>query len=102
MTTIVIGTTPTIRFKFKVISISDIVQAKLTIERNNTIVLMKTLADATIGEGTIEWKLSQSETLSIGTGHRDIMLNWVIADGTRGVSPETKVNFISNHIKEVI
>jgi orotate phosphoribosyltransferase-like protein len=102
MTTIVIGTTPTIQFKFKAIAPSDLAQAKLTIERNNMVIITKTLAEATVSEDTIAWTLSQSETLLIGVGQRDIMLNWLTANGTRGTSAETKINFITNHIRAVM
>lgn len=102
MHTIVVGTTPTIQFKFKTIVPGDLVQARLTVERNNMVIITKTLADATIGEDAIAWTLSQSETLLIGVGQRDIMLNWLTANGTRGTSEETKIKFISNHIKAVM
>lgn len=102
MNTIVVGTTPTIQFKFKIISPSDLAQAKLTVERNNTIIVTKTLADATVSKDAIAWTLSQAETLLIGVGQRDIMLNWLTANGTRGTSAETKINFIPNHIRAVM
>ena len=99
---IVVGTTPTIQFKFKTIVPGDLAQAKLTVERNNTIIVTKTLADATVSEDAIAWTLSQSDTLLIGVGQRDIMLNWLTANGTRGTSAETKINFITNHIRAVM
>lgn len=102
MNTIVVGTTPTIQFKFKTISPSDLAQARLTVKRNNMVIITKTLADATVGEDAIAWTLSQSETLLIGVGQRDIMLNWLTANGTRGTSAETKVDFIPNHIRAVM
>ena len=102
MHTIVVGTTPTIQFKFKTISPSDIAQAKLTIKGKNTILLSKFLSEATIGEDNISWKLSQAETLALGVGTRTMMLNWLTADGTRGVSKETIVNATNNHIPEVM
>lgn len=102
MNTIVVGTTPTIQFKFKTIVPGDLAQAKLTVERNSKVIITKNLADATVGEDAIAWTLSQSETLQIGEGQRDIMLNWLTANGTRGTSAETKVNFISNHIRAVM
>lgn len=102
MNTIVVGTTPTIQFKFKTIAPSDLAQAKLTIERNNMVIVTKEITDATVSEDTIAWTLSQSETLLIGEGQRDIMLNWLTANGTRGTSAETRVNFIPNHIRAVM
>ena len=102
MTTIVIGTTPTIIYKFSVISTDDLIQAKMTIKGKNTILLSKFLPEATIGEDNISWKLSQAETLTLGVGTRTMMLNWLTADGTRGVSKETIVNATNNHIPEVM
>ena len=102
MTTIVIGTTPTIIYKFSVISTDDLIQAKMTIKGKNVILLSKFLSEATIGEDNISWKLSQAETLSLGVGTRSMMLNWLTADGTRGVSKETIVNSTNNHIPEVM
>ena len=102
MHTIVVGTTPTIQFKFKTIVPSDLAQAILTVERNNTVIVTKNFADATVGEDAIAWTLSQSDTLLIGVGQRDIMLNWLTANGTRGTSAETKINFIPNHIRAVM
>ena len=102
MTTIVIGTTPTIIYKFGIISPDDLIQAKMTIKGKNKILLSKFLSEATIGEDNISWKLSQAETLALGVGTRTMMLNWLTADGTRGVSKETIVNATNNHIPEVM
>lgn len=102
MTTIVIGTTPTIIYKFGIISPDDLIQAKMTIKGKNTILLSKFLSEATIGEDNISWKLSQAETLSLGVGTRTMMLNWLTADGTRGVSPKVTVNVTDNDIAEVM
>lgn len=104
MHTIVVGTTPTIQFKFKTIVPSDLAQARLTVKRNNNdmVIVTKTLADATVSKDAIAWTLSQAETLLIGVGQRDIMLNWLTANGTRGTSAETRVNFIPNHIRAVM
>ena len=102
MHTIVVGTTPTIQFKFKTISPSDLIQAKMTIKGKNAILLSKFLSEATIGEDNISWKLSQAETLSLGVGTRTMMLNWLTADGTRGVSPKETVNVTDNDIAEVM
>ena len=102
MTTIVIGTTPTIIYKFSIISPNDLIQAKMTIKGKNTILISKFLSEATIKEDSIEWKLSQAETLSLGVGTRTMMLNWLTADGTRGVSPKETINVTNNDIAEVM
>ena len=102
MTTIVIGTTPTIIYKFSIISPNDLIQAKMTIKGKNTILLSKFLSEATIGEDNISWKLSQAETLALGVGTRTMMLNWLTADGTRGVSQKETINVTDNDIAEVM
>lgn len=53
MTRIIIGTTPTITYTFKVVPVNSIVTAVLTIKQRTGIVLEKTLADATIGTNTL-------------------------------------------------
>lgn len=102
MTTIVIGTTPTITYTFKVVPVSSIVTAILTIKQRTGIVIKKTLADATVGENSLSWDLSQEETLAIGARGATLMLNWLTADGVRGASKEEAVNGVNNHIREVM
>lgn len=102
MTTIVIGTTPTIIYKFNMVSPQDFVKAELTIEGHDSILLTKSMSDAEISDTQLSWKLSQSETLSLGTGSRKMMCNWLTADGTRGASREESVNVVPNHINEVM
>ena len=99
---IVVGTTPNIIYTFKSISSSDIVTAILTIKRDDEILLRKELADATVDENSISWKLTQEDTLAVGVGSTTFMCNWVTGDGTRGVSEETSVFFEHNHMEEVI
>ena len=104
MAKIIIGTTPTIKYKFKTVDVSEISEAILTIEdRRKTEKLRKTLDTATVGTDSIEWTLTQKETLSLGTGvPLTMMLNWITADGTRGASEEESVIMVNNHIREVI
>ena len=102
MAQIVIGTTPTIIYKFSIVDPQDFIAAEMTIKNKNSILLRKELSDATIEGNTISWDLTQAETLSLGVGTRTMMLNWLTADGTRGVSPVTTLNMSSNHIPEVM
>ena len=46
---------------------TDFRTAILTIKSQSEIILEKTLADATIGEDSLSWTLTQQETLHIGT-----------------------------------
>lgn len=102
MTKIIIGTTPTITYKFKVVDVSEITVAILTIKERGTTLIEKNLADANVGEDSLSWTLSQEETLSIGAKSASMMLNWKLADGTRGASDVVLVTGGDNHIREVI
>lgn len=102
MTEIIIGTTPTITYKFKIVSPSDFRACILTIKCNGQILIEKTLSDAEIGTDSVSWTLTQSETLSLGTKTAKMMCNWVTRDGTRGASAETVILGVTNHKSEVI
>lgn len=100
MATIVRGTTPTITYTFDNVEVANITTALLTFKQDGSIVLQKALSDATVGEDSLSWTLTQAETLELG--ETEMMLNWVTTDGTRGVSRRTPIKFASNHIEEVI
>lgn len=102
MTNIIIGTTPTITYKFSIVSPADFRAAILTIKCNGQLILEKNLADASVGEDTLSWTLTQEETLALGTRSCKMMLNWVTADGIRGASAETVIIGTNNHKREVI
>lgn len=102
MDRIIIGTTPTITYKFKVVSVVDITKAILTIKERGVTIIEKTLAEASIGEDTLSWTLTQQETLNIGVRSASIMLNWLTTDGTRGASKEESITGVNNHIREVM
>lgn len=102
MTRIIIGTTPTITYTFKVVPVDSIVTAVLTIKQRTGIVLEKTLADATVGTNTLSWTLTQAETLALGLSGGTVMMNWVTADGTRGIGETCVVSMGDNHIREVM
>ena len=50
MTKIIIGTTPTITYKFKVVNVADITVAILTIKERGVNIIELNLSDATVGE----------------------------------------------------
>ena len=102
MTNIIIGTTPTITYTFRVVSPADLTKAILTIKCNGQVILEKTIADAVVGENSMSWTLTQQETLNIGTRSGKMMLNWLTHSGKRGASEETTIAGIQNHVKEVI
>lgn len=102
MTKIIIGTTPTITYKFKVVDVSEITVAILTIKERGVNIIELNLSDATIGEDSLSWTLTQEETLLIGARTATMMLNWKTEDGTRGASEQVFVTGGDNHIREVI
>lgn len=102
MTQIIIGTTPTITYKFNTVSPSDFRTCILTIKCNGQKLIEKTLSDAEIGSDSVSWTLSQAETLLLGTRVAKMMCNWVTQDGTRGASEITTIRGDTNHIPEVI
>lgn len=102
MTRIIIGTTPTITYTFKVVPVATITKAVLTVKERGVNIIEKDLSDATVGEDTLSWTLTQEETLAIGARGASIMLNWLTADGVRGASKEEIVNGVNNHIREVM
>lgn len=95
------GTTPTIEYTFNTVQVSNIVVAILTFKKGDCVVVTKHLEDATAGEKTLSWTLTQEESLSL-EGDARAMLNWRLADGTRGATPETLLTFTKNHVNEVI
>lgn len=62
---IVRGTTPTIRFTFSEIDVASIRAAYLTIEQGGSTVIEKGLDEAAIGDGYLEWELTQEETIPL-------------------------------------
>ena len=104
MIKIIIGTTPTIRYKFNTVDPADFSEAILTVKDPRKIEkLRKTLDTATVGTDYIEWTLTQAETLAFGTGVTlTMMLNWLTNGGTRGARTEETVVGVNNHIREVM
>ena len=100
MAVIVKGTTPTITYTFSTVRINEVTQAVLTL-KHRTGMITKTLSDATIGENSLTWTLTQEDTLSL-QNEVSMMLNFVCTDGTRGASDKTSIAVKTNHINEVI
>lgn len=101
MSNVIRATTPTIKYTFNVVSVSDITKAYLTIKKGDT-VIEKDITDATVGEDFLAWTLTQAETLSISAGSALMELNWLTAGGTRGASGKNTVIFDTNLKEEVI
>lgn len=102
MATIVKGTTPTIKYTFRIVDPAEFVKAYITIKQNGKIILEKNLRDAETGEGYISWTLTQEETLGITKGKITARLNWKTADGTRGTSSREIILIEDNEKNEVI
>lgn len=102
MTQIIIGTTPTITYTLKIVPVNSIVKAVLTVKERGVNIIEKDLTDATVGDDTLSWTLTQEETLQLGTKTATMMLNWKTEDGTRGASKEEVITGVNNHVREVI
>ena len=102
MTKIIIGTTPTITYKFKVVDVADVTVAILTIKERGVNIIELNLSDAMVGEDSLSWTLTQEVTVQIGVKTCTMMLNWKTQDGTRGASEEVFIQGAPNHVREVI
>lgn len=56
------GTTTEIQYSFDQVNVADITICYLTLKQGS-LVIEKTLADATVGQNTLTWRLTQAETL---------------------------------------
>lgn len=80
---IVRGTTPSIRFTFNAIQTTDITVAVLTVFQNGEVLFEKSLSDGNVGEGYIEWALTQEETLGMSPDRTvNIQCRYKLNDGS--------------------
>lgn len=100
MASIIIGTTPTVTYTFSTVDVSDIVSSRLTVMQSGSIIIDKDLDDATVGENSLSYTLTQAETLALGTNSARMMHNYLLSDGTRGASEETIICGKTNHVTE--
>lgn len=101
MDKIIKGTTPTIKYTFMTIAVSDVTAAYLTITDGSNII-EKDISTADVTSTSIGWTLSQAETLSLTSSMVTVRLNWKTNDGTRGASERAYVTVESNELDEVI
>lgn len=99
---IIKGTTPTIRYTFKVVDPSDISVAYLTIKVGNSAVIERDLTTATVEANALSWILTQVETLGIQGRKITTQINWRTTSGIRGASKETVIDVLPNSKAEVI
>lgn len=97
MITIALGTTPTVLINLDKVDPKTFVIADLTVKGRNNILLTRHIDTATIEGRQISWKLTQKETLALGLGTYSVMCNWVMGDGTRGITKEDSLQVIDNH-----
>ena len=102
---VVKGTTPTFKYKAQTVDVSDVAVAYLTIKQWDTQKIQKDITSATVDtdEGTIAWKLTQTEALTLdpaqtATAYCDVRLS----DGTRFAAPEITFNIGKTGKAEVI
>ena len=100
-TSIIRGTTPTIKYTFKQVPVNDIEVCYLTVTMNNKVIIEKDITVADVGNKYIAWKLTQQETLSMTKNRVTFQINWKLSDGTRGASKEVTVS-IENNSKEAV
>ena len=87
MAQIIRGTTPTIEFRFNDIEVGEITKAVLTLKQSGTIIIEKQIADATTGESSISWTLSQADTLLLESNKPvTIVCDWLTNTSLRGRS----------------
>ena len=102
MAQIIRGTTPTIQFTFNYVDVDNISAAILTIKQSCVEKVEKDITEATAGDKTLSWTLTQEESLSLATGACKIQCNWLLAYGTRGASKIYNVEVTANQVIEVI
>lgn len=95
------GTTPTLQFNFSIVDPAEIVVAVLTISKGHVVPIRKELDTATVDDTSVAWTLTQTETMKVA-GDATVMMNWVTAGGTRGVSKKERVKFMPNAVREVL
>lgn len=83
-------TTPTIKFTFSAVSVTDITVAYLVIKQNGSTVIERGINTAVItdtaDESSLAWTLTQAESGSLAKSTTMIYCDWKLSDGTRGRS----------------
>ena len=102
MSAIVRGTTPTIIYNFSTVDVANIASAELTIKQNGVARISKELEEATTGEGTLAWTLTQAETLSLSRKRAEIYLDWLLSSGIRGAGKTIEVEVVDPGVNEVM
>ena len=100
------GTTPTILYKFRKVDPNRIVEGFLTIRQGpdfKRLVLEKPLSEATLGEMTLSWDLTQEETLKLREKEKGkVYFNYLLDNQKRGVGKELAFDAVTSGKDEVI
>ena len=102
MAAIIRGTTPTIKYTFNTVDVSDIRAAYLNIKKGSVDVLEKDISTALSGDNYLSWTFTQEETLAPPLGEISARVNWRKADGTRGASKKIVITVEQNSQEVVI
>lgn len=99
-------TTPTFEFSFgEDIDVSDIDTAYLVLKQWGNTIVSKDITEADIDTdaNSISWTLTQAETGLVVTAKKcDVMMDWLLDDGTRGRSDVASYSVEDSGINEVI
>lgn len=81
------GTTPSLRWNFSKIPVSTITAATMTVVQGGNVIATKHLSDATVGDSSLTFTLTQQETLALKVGLKaEIQLKYKTEDGLVGAS----------------
>lgn len=93
MAQIIRGTTPTLEFTFSDITVGNITTALLVAKQDSAAVFEKDLTAATVGEHSISWTLTQTDTFKFKSARAaEIVCDWKTDSGVRGRSNILKVD----------
>lgn len=100
---IVRGTTPTFIFTFTTVDPTSITSAYFTIKQMGKIKVSKPLEEGLVGEQTLEWTITQEESLSLTAGKPcEIRCEYLINAETRGSSKMKLCDVLPAGKEEVI
>ena len=87
------GTTPTITYKFTEVDVNNIAVAYLSIRQLGETLIEKDLSEAETGEDSLQWSLSQADTVLINAKHNvEIQCRYKTIDGQAYASEISQVN----------
>lgn len=101
MDSIIKGTTPTIKWKFSTVDVANIAAAYFVMKSDEHSI-EKTLASAAIADNALSWTLTQQETLAMEQHDYILLLDWKLADETRGTGKPALIRILPAVKNEVI